>query len=96
MSHARTINCVNTLVKNQKHIPVITFTSMTKISSSASQASSLAFLIQMSYFGILDWLHVYYFVIQISKWKPWMDCCNEICIFNTCTFAVLASHLSLR
>ena len=60
-------HCVDTLVKNWKHIPVITFSSVTDIST---QTSSLAFLIQMirlCYFGILDWIHVYYFVIQISK-----------------------------
>ena len=60
---------MNTLLNN----PVITFSSITDISSSASQASSLAFLIEMSYFGILDWLHVCYFVIQIRKYmEAWM------------------------
>ena len=56
---------VNCVVMNPRHTPVITFSSITVISSSASQASSLASLIQMSYFGILDWLHVYYFMIQM-------------------------------
>ena len=69
--HEQLIACMDTLVKNPKHIPVITFSSMTAISSSASQASSLASLIQMRHSLLF---------CDTDEWKGWIVNCNEFCI----------------
>ena len=44
--HAWTVNSVNILVKNPKHISAFTFSSKPNVYSSASQASSLAFVMR--------------------------------------------------
>ena len=75
--HAWTVNSVNRLVKNPKHITAITFPFKPNTYSSASQTSSLSFVMRMA-------------ILTNSSWCKWIklrfgwrgDCCNVFWILN--------------
>ena len=71
----------------QKHIPTITFFSIPDISSSALQASSLAFLMQSNYFGFLTG---YMFIICGTDEFESLEIKIAVCVCN------ILNHLSLR